>query len=136
MVECGSIYEPPSCQRCTVWGIVIYIFMLGLAANSIYGVIYHIRFKGTFIVNLFNLIESGLGITGLILLVIALCRRSANQMKYGLIFLFFSGAVGIVIFIMTIIWYRTFIMIFRTLIQIIICFFFCFIFYQQSKRTQ
>ena len=70
MVECGAIDQPPSFSNITIWGIITYICMLIVGVTSFWGLVGAIGFKGTFLIDLLNVIGGGFGVAGLIFAIL------------------------------------------------------------------
>ena len=131
MVECGSMNQLPSFSNITVWGIIIFIIMFVVGANSVFGVIHALDFKDS-LLSILILIGSGFGVAGLIFAILAIVQSNLAHMKVAALCFLISCLVNVVLIVFSIIRDGFF---FGTILQIIFNVFLCYLFYVQSNGS-
>ena len=138
MVECGSIFEPPSFRNITVWGIVTFICMLFIGGHSAYGMIEIFMGRYIFYFWVFlTLAEYGFGVAGLVFVILSIVRNSGANMKIGVGCYALSCGFAVAVFIYLLLRYGWYIdPLLRYLFHLAVCLFLTYIFFMQSKKLE
>ena len=98
-MECGSISDPPSSSKKTVWCIVEVVAFVIFGINCLYGFLESGRLSS--ILSFLAYVGNGFGVAGLILICFALWKENPAVMKIGILCFVVTLILSILIFVFT-----------------------------------
>ena len=136
MVECGTIDQPPSFEKITVWGIVTFICMIIVGLSSLFGLVNALN--GFSLWDIIGIVGCVFGVAGLVFIILSIVKKNPLWMKFGFFCFLVSCLISIVLLILTIVnikgdnenKFNTFL---SCSLQIAFNAFLCYLFFLQSK---